>query len=236
MVEAEKSDRLSNIKYVVDEVNSVNKDIYTTLSTSNQTINTSLSSLSTQHNTLKSDLNTYKADFNTYKADLNTGFGKWINLSSNTATIKLTELPGAQPGGVDIKLLGNVIATMGMTAVNLTPAKPFKLCNGEGNTTGNCMKFPDADGNTYLTSLTNGGKIVLDAPTKVNNSLDVSGMVRTSNMISLCENAGQNCVNISAVKPSGAATQLNFGNDVELMYKGKAIIVDAETQNLKLAA
>lgn len=180
-VETEKSDRLSNLKFVVDQVNSVNQDIFTTLATSNTALQTKTDALTVS---------------NTGMAG---GLGSFLSFTggSNAGAITLQNLPGV--GNVDVKLMQHTTATMGMTANNLS-AHPAQFCATTGLANDRCIQFPNADGDTYLTSMADGKSIVLGAPTVAKNGLNVngnivsSGTVKTNSLIAnnLNSTAGSN--------------------------------------------
>lgn len=155
-VNAEKLDRLSNLRYVVDQVNTVNDDIASTLDkeTTNQT-------------TLASELD---ASQKNYLAGLNSAF-KFRDNSGKQ--ISLTDLPGSvQP---NTEVLTNIIATMGLTAKDLEPnGNKVKLCSKKDPS--KCIQFPDNNGNTYLTDMDNGS-VIIDG-TKgaiINNGINLTG-------------------------------------------------------------
>jgi hypothetical protein len=175
MVDAEKSDRLSNVKYVVDEVNKVNADILKTMTTSNMIFNTNLGANSKNISKINDELS---------------GFGKIIQFSSNSTVLKLGDLPGVTGGGVNMTLLGQVMSSMGLTGKDLVN-HPVILCGGT-DTSKNCLKFPDENGNTYLTSLSDGKKITLASDT------NVLGAFTTSNLVNICSPTGTNCSTFNA--------------------------------------
>jgi len=155
MVNSEQADRVSNIKYVVDEVNNVNSAIYTSWSTSNTAIKTSIAAQNSNMTLMNSNITNINNEW--------TGFGKILNVTNScNAVMQLQNLPGVAPGGVNINLLGKVVANMGLTGSNLTIANSATFCGADPSL---CLKFPDNSGNTYLTKLTAGGSIILDAPT-----------------------------------------------------------------------
>ena len=198
MVTTEKSDRLSNVKYVVDNVNTVNTDIYTTMMTSNQSLNTSLTSNVNMVNSINKNIS---------------GFGsimRFVN-TSNQQFMSLGDLPGVAGGGVNVQLLQNVVATMGLTGQNLS-TYPVKLCGGTDQN--NCIQFPNAAGDTYLTSMSAGKNIVLDAPTTV------KGALATSNVVRICTTDGTKCSTLTQV-----GTDLKIAPPV-----GGNIILDGNTK------
>ena len=229
MVDAEKSDRLSNIKYVVDEVNKVNADILKTNTTSNIVFNTSLSANSKNIKTINDELS---------------GFGKIIQFSSNNAVLQMSDLPGVTGGGVNMTLLGQVMSSMGLTGLDLVN-HPVILCGGK-DLTKNCLRFPDAQGNVFLSSLSDGKNITLASTTKV------LGEFSTSNLVNICSSTGTNCTTFDArgvtptitltgdttltgntTIPSGSRLSVPLAS---LQIDGKAVTMDATTRTLKVAA
>jgi hypothetical protein len=161
-VEAEKGDRVSNIKFVVDQVNEVNQDIYQTM-TSNVDL-------------LRQDATTLQQS----QYNLQSGLDKFLRFSSNVPTgmggapVTLRDLPGtATP---DVHLIRHVTAVMGITASDLgKDGNLVELCNPDRT---RCIRFPDAKGDTYLTSLDASKNVVVDAP------MHVTGEVKLMNTVS----------------------------------------------------
>lgn len=158
-LETERTDRAGNVKYLIDETNRINRDIYTEF-TSNMTKQTAdLTALGSNQNSLLS------------------GLDKAFRFSSNAL------IPGATPGymsllnmpggsGVSTELLTHVTAISGLTAKNLDAAHAFKLCApASGNAAAKCMEFPNADGNIYLTSFDAAKDILIDGNTSLIGSL-----------------------------------------------------------------
>lgn len=214
MVDAEKSDRLSNMKYVVDEVNKVNADILKTITTSNIVFNTSLNTNSKNIQTINDELS---------------GFGKIVQFSSNSTVVKMSDLPGVS-GGVNITLLGQVMSSMGLTGKDLVN-HPIILCGGT-DTSKNCLKFPDENGNTYLTSLSDGKNITLASPTSV------LGTFTASNVVKICNVTGEKCSTFDTSTPTPTITlngTTNIPAGSKLTIDGKEVIMDNATRTLKLA-
>jgi hypothetical protein len=155
-VNAEKTDRVANLKYVVDQINNVNDSI-------SSTINTSADS-QTQ---LAQQLDKSQGN---YLAGLNSIFG-FSDFTGDPLTI--SDLPGsARP---NLNLLTSVNATMGLTAKDLQPGgNTVKLCSKTDPN--KCIQFPDQNGNTYLTDMGNGG-VILDGQngTTIKNGVNLTG-------------------------------------------------------------
>lgn len=167
----EHTNRLSNLKYVVDQVNTVNDDIYSTF-TSNVTRQSS-------------------AIFNvsSNQSHVVTGLDSFLRFSSNESLLggtptqmRILDFPGV--GNTNVDLIKRVSFTAGLTAKDLDASSMASFCSK--STPGKCIRFPNADGNTYLTSLAESKEIVLDAPTSITspmyfkqNLADVSAQAAT---------------------------------------------------------
>lgn len=202
-VTVEKVDRMANVKYVVDQVNNVNNDIYTQV-TSN--VNTVTDVKATQDRLLSS-------------------FGSVLSFSSNTAVpnsspvssqVSLLNLPGS--GNIDMNLMSRVNATMGLTAKDLSGDKKVKFCSRENPS--RCIQIPNSQGDLYLTSMRSSpdSAIIMDA-SNVNAMGTLSAprykigtglIANTGNSLTI---SGSNSVTIGAVASSSAAL-------------GDAIVVD----------
>jgi hypothetical protein len=154
-VTQESQDRLGNLSYVVNQVNTVNDDIYNTITSNIVYTNSNVSVQQQNQQNLISGLN------NAFT--FTTG-----GTSGTTGTqISLLNLPGSATPNMN--LLKHINATMGITANNLSQTNPSIFCSGtDGN---NCIRFPDSNGNTYLTSLTPTGQVVLDGSVRVNSNM-----------------------------------------------------------------
>ena len=155
-VNAEKLDRLANLRYVVDQVNTVNDDIASTLDKE-----------TTNQNTLAQELDNSQKN---YLNGLNSAF-KFKDNSGNQ--ISLTDLPGSVRPNTEV--LTNIIATMGLTAKDLEPTgNKVKLCSKKDPS--KCIQFPDNNGNTYLTDIDNGA-VVIDGTngTVIKNGINLTG-------------------------------------------------------------
>ena len=87
-----------------------------------------------------------------------------------TGAFRIGQVPGAPIA--NLELLKHTSFVGGLTARELTSERAAALC-GSGANSERCIRFPDADGNTYLTGLTPEASVVLDAAkTKVLGSLD----------------------------------------------------------------
>ena len=191
----EKSDRLSNIKYVVDQVNSVNSDISTQFTSSNVSFQKSikeeqakiianLALQNTNDKTLFGNYSNVESNVNLNTQDIshmNAGFGNYITFGNpaGTNSYNLLNLPSSPPANMNLMKQVNLV--MGLTAQNLNSGigSNISFCYGPGAT--NCTSFPDSDGNTVIAApLPNSSKapgfsgiIKLDASTTINGPLKI---------------------------------------------------------------
>ena len=135
----EKVDRMSNVKFVVDQVNGVNNDIYTQV-TSNQSQLQTVQSAQTQ---MLDGL----SSFMTFSSNVGGGSSN----ATGSTSMALLNLPGT--GNIDVNLIKHVTATMGLTANDLSSTSSVKFCSQLDPT--RCIQIPDQNGNLYLTSMTN---------------------------------------------------------------------------------
>lgn len=180
----EKVDRMSNVKFVVDQVNGVNNDIYTQVT----------SNMSQVQNV------------QTTQAQMLGGIGSFMTFSSNVAggaggstSMPLLNLPGT--GNVDVNLIQHINATMGLTAKDLTSTNSVKFCSQLDPT--RCIQIPDQNGNLYLTSMANNptSSIIMDTS---NISIGKQGSYLANNQQGLAV-IGSNSVQIGAsVSPTSA--------------------------------
>ena len=146
-------DREGTMQSVVDQVNSVNSNIYADLQ-----------------------------NLNAGQTQMLTGLNNVFSLSSNTpvspgpakaSSVSLLNFPGS--ANVDMNLLQHVNTTSGLTAAGLSSANPVKFCS---ETSGQCIQLPNKDGDLYFTPMASSSKssIIMDAPmTTVTGSLNLDG-------------------------------------------------------------
>ena len=154
-INSEKSDRVANLKYIVDQVNAVNSQIYTT---TNQNI---------QNQAL------IEAQLDASQSNIISGLNSAFTFTdNNNNVIPITNLPGSpQP---NLTLLNNVTAAMNLTAKNMNINGSVQMCSPTDPT--KCSQFPDQNGNVYLTDAGNGS-IILDGDngTTINNNMNLYG-------------------------------------------------------------
>lgn len=158
-IEAEKEDRLSNLKFVVDQVNDVNTDIYMTMSSNLSNVDTATSRVEK------------------VQTDMLSGIDKFLRFNSNVSIsespqVSLMNLPGTSTP--DVQLIQHVTAVMGITATDLAPKNAVEFCNKNKT---KCIRFPDNNGDTYITSLDNNKNVVVDAPLRVHGDLKMMSTV-----------------------------------------------------------
>lgn len=156
-LQSEKSDRISNVKYVVDQVNEVNDDIYKSVNTTLQEDKQKINALNTSHSDLTTSLNAFMA----------------ASPTSTTASISTASTPITEYKEVvnpDLRLLKRVSMANGMTIggvdYNSGPVNDVKICSKVDPS--NCLRIPDANGNTLLTSVIPGKSIVLKGNVGIN--------------------------------------------------------------------
>lgn len=170
-LQSEKSDRISNVKYVVDQVNEVNDDIYKSVNTSLQENKQNINTLTNSHSDLTTSLNAFMAASPTSTA---------YSSSVNSASVPITEYK--EVINPDLRFLKRTSLTKGMTISDVdfttSPINDVKICSKVDPS--NCLRIPDAKGNTVLTSVIPGKSIVLKGNVGVNTdaasvSLHVNG-------------------------------------------------------------
>jgi hypothetical protein len=158
----EKSERLSNLKYMVDQVNTVNTDIFNTFN-SNMALQTSnIDTMRSNQDKMVSGLNTFLT------------FSSNESIPIGSGQISLINLPGVV--APDVRLIKHVTAVSGFTIKDLGNSV------GSSNTAifcskddpNRCIRFPDADGNTFLTSLKSDGSVVMGSKSEFRNELNFS--------------------------------------------------------------
>lgn len=190
----ESVNRLGNIKFVVDQVNDINEDIYHASMSNNDALRQYVASSNEvlRQYTL-SNANSINRLSSSNEA-LIRGVDTFFRFSTSTAEDRsvFSAASLAPADAPKLKLMKEVSIISGMTARDLK--KPStgstgvptgvmaKFCGATTDTAAPCISFPDKDGNTYLTALEAGGQIVLDAPVQVKNNLN-AGNVSVSNIV-----------------------------------------------------
>jgi len=143
--------------------------------------------------------------------------------SAAAGAFRIGQVPGAPIA--NLELLKHTSFVGGLTARELTSERAAALC-GSGANSGRCIRFPDADGNTYLTGLTPEASVVLDAArTKVLGSLDFGSAGSLGSSEGGLLLGGENVAfgNFSMAGGSGSEEMnlLNTDPDVGLVYVSK---------------
>lgn len=159
-IEEEEKTRLGNIKYVVNEVNRINKDMDTE----------------------------YMAEIKQLK-DIDTGFGKLIMTGSDTSPteIRVTADPQQINLMKHVSMVGGMsIKDLQGTASTTLPAKQFKACGTGTGVDKKCIEFPNSEGDTYLTGL-NGenSSVVSGSLFKANIGAHITGILKTDTINNL---------------------------------------------------
>jgi hypothetical protein len=221
-LDGEKNDRLSNLKYVVDQVNVVNDDIYNTMT--NNIVATSSNVVIQKHTT----------------DGIISGLGKFLNFNESTdpksPSLNLLNLPGSATPNVS--LMQHITATMGLTASQLHTGKNnVSFCSDDNR----CISFPDTNGNTFITSLDPNGNVVLDTTVQVNSNIafmnnDIAGIggriSALNNNLILNSSSGNIGVGSSLTAPSAALhiQSQGSGNGFKVSLAGSAgdaLLIDA---------
>lgn len=155
---SETNNRMSNVKYVVDQVNSVNKDI----------ANTFTSNIAAQNARLTAQ--------EAWKASTISAINQTVQFTSNTGSVfDLWGMPGAV--APDIQLINHVTAMSGLTVNGLDKAGPaVKFCAPTA-AGGKCIMFPDTNGNTTLTGFSDNSSILMQSPTLFNSNITFSPLI-----------------------------------------------------------
>lgn len=214
VVDTEKLDRMANVKYVVDQVNRVNTDIYTAV-TSNVDMT----------NDISSNVQNFQTKFNDliYFTDPSSAGNFFPN---SGRSYSLTEVPGSV-NMLDVNVRNHIITTMGMTATNLHPLNSTKLCSLFGR----CSEFPDANGNIVLRSMVDdvNSKIVMDAPTvEAAGAVSASSFSFASGSPASLSSAADGTMNISSSNKIVINTSDAAGNQ-----KGQ-VILDPATNTVTI--
>lgn len=155
----EKKTRLANLKYVVDQVNDTNKEMDTTYTTKFDTI----------EKDLKDNVDKY--------TKFESGFGTIIQArDSKNVVIPVTQLSTLP--ATDLELMKHVSVVGGATIKDLEIAdkKGLSICGKkEGTGDPRCIKFPNSEGDTYITNLVNNKGIILDGAVKSKGMMHLYG-------------------------------------------------------------
>lgn len=166
-ISAESVNRLGNIKYVVNQVNDINDSIWKTYEAHSSSNVASINELKAANETMIRGVDTF--------------FKFSTDSITNQRLVESTKLATTDRPKLDI--IREVTLASGLTAKDLKPPSTTatgtqvqgvmaKFCATGGSP---CISFPNADGETYLTALSAGKNIVLDAPVQVKKGLALNG-------------------------------------------------------------
>jgi hypothetical protein len=212
----EKTDRLSNMKYIVDQVNTVNTDIFNTFSSNQQLASTRMDGIQGKQDKMISGLGHF------LRFTSNVSINPSSTASAISGAVSLTDLPGfVSP---DVQLIKHVTAVSGLTIKDISSSSnSVMFCSlADPN---RCIKFPDGDGNTYLTTMTNNSKIVMDAESDIMNKLNFkssSDKLQYAS-ISAFDNLGQRDM------------QVNANNTIRLMPGSGKVGISTSMANINAA-
>lgn len=184
-IKDETMNRMSNVKYVVQQVNKVNTDIYSAVTSNTSNIK---DVKNIQDKSLR-NVGTF------LKFTSNTSVNP--NISTPGSSIPLMDLPGS--GNINMQLMQRVNATMGLTATDLSPSKSVQFCASSDPK--RCVKIPADNGDLYFTTMTSNksSTITMDAPyVKATGQICINKTcINESNLVALNNLSKQ--VNTSAI-------------------------------------
>ena len=217
----ESTNRLGNIKYVVDQVNDVNDSIWNTYNAMASSNQVAINSLASSNVALRGGIDAY---FRTSAP------------TDSTQQKRIWELTSAVDPRLDI--IGNVTLTGGMTAMDLKPpasggtvkAVQARFCGT--NKGAPCISFPDDQGDTYLTAFTTGKSIILDSPVNVKGDMTLTGADGVTTARKITSANGIHFDSTIGIKTDPAAdTVLNVGtgtaNTVNVLKAGNVTVTKA---------
>lgn len=148
-ISAEQKTRVSSMKYVVDQVNTTNEDIYSTFTSNVADTKKTTDTLTDRQLKMLNGLNSVMR-FST------------STVSNGSNLVDILSLPGAPT--VNMELMKRVNVLNGMTFNELSATKNVKLCGvPDGGGDARCMEFPNADGKTVFTNLVQNKPLVFNA-------------------------------------------------------------------------
>jgi hypothetical protein len=159
-VYAEKSERLSNMKYIVDQVNNVNNDIFNTYSSNVATTASNINDLQRKQNGMVAGLGTF----------LNFTSNQYISGSTNNANLSLLDLPGIP--SPDVQLIKHVTILSGMNINELSSSNSAQFCSKSNPS--RCIQLPDSNGDIVFRSFDTNKKVVIDSPAEFRDTLSLS--------------------------------------------------------------
>jgi len=204
-VQKEQDDRIVNLKYVVDQINNVNNDIYTYTATNTQTILEKETEINAENSRIIGGLS------NLFNVQDSTGKSMPIISFSNMPCV----------GNTNINFMKHVNAVSGMTIkdVNKTD-NSFSLCAKNDPT--RCVKFPNSDGDTVIQNLDPSGNLIIQN-NDVNKNIILDGNVLANNIQLQGDNNG-NPSYIKTQNPQGLVIAAN-GDIIQGTVNGNNISI-----------
>lgn len=190
----EQKKRLSNMKYVVDQINTTNEDIYNTFSSNVTDTRAATTTLNEQQAKILNGLGSVMR------------FSAGASVTGGTASnIDLLSLPGSPTA--NIELLRRVNTINGMDFNQLKKESGVKFCGQALNGAGaRCIELPRPDGKTVFTNLVNDQNMLMD------------GNVDFSSNISLMNDNGASLIATSSTKPLSIRSNkfVQIGNQLNI--------------------
>ena len=225
--EQDRKTALAHDRYIIDRTNAISGQL-----------NSNVLDANSKADYLKAGFNSWSDDFSkalrftsnmpvasvgAAAAGAESGVGAGAGAGAAAGSFRIGQVPGAPIA--NLELLKHTSFVGGLTARELTSERAAALC-GSGANSGRCIRFPDADGNTYLTGLTPEASVVLDAAkTKVLGTLDFGAFGSLGSSDGSLFLGGENVAigNFSMTDGNGSGDMnlLNTDPDVGLVYASK---------------
>lgn len=159
-VVSEQETRTSNIASIVQQVNDVNYMMDTENKEAIAKIDETVNDVVSKYTTFE------------------TGFGSIIKTTDAITgeQVPLREITSSTPVDVQFFKHVNMLGGMSINELSRNDNKRVRAC-GSGSDATRCIEFPNDIGDTYITSLTSGGKIIAGAPLKT-QGIDVTGNIK----------------------------------------------------------
>ena len=216
--EQDRKTSLAHDRYIIDKANAVSG-----------TLNSNVLDVNSKADYLRAGFNSWNDDFSQalrFTSNVpvaSAGAVGGTGSAAATGSFRIGQVPGAPIA--NLELLKHTSFVGGLTARELTSERAAALC-GSGANSGRCIRFPDADGNTYLTGLTPEASVVLDAPrTKVLGTLDFGKIGTLGDSDGSLFLGGENVAigNFSTTGASGSSDMniINTDPDAGFVYASK---------------
>jgi len=221
--EQDRKTSLAHDRYIIDKTNAVSG-----------TLNSNVLDVNSKADYLRAGFNSWSDDFSQalrFTSNVPVASAGAVGASgadgtgsaAATGSFRIGQVPGAPIA--NLELLKHTSFVGGLTARELTSERAAALC-GSGANSGRCIRFPDADGNTYLTGLTPEASVVLDsAKTKVLGTLDfgpVGTLGDSDGALFLGgENVSMGNFNMTEGSSSGDINIINTDPDAGFVYASK---------------